>query len=126
MSDWNVSEEAVALHADSLVWDMTFPYIDYGNAALKWSALERMQANGFNMVSLTVGGDSFPLTEAVQSIAKERAWFRANDDNCIRKDSDAQKFRLVINIHLIISFAAVYSYCIRIHSVHRRKTTKRF
>ena len=25
MSDWNVSEEAAVLHADALVWDMTFP-----------------------------------------------------------------------------------------------------
>ena len=57
MIDWNVSEEAAQLHADSLVWDMTFPFGDYSRSERKWLALERMHASGYNMVSLTVGGD---------------------------------------------------------------------
>ncbi len=87
MGDWNVSEEAAALHADALVWDMTFPYRDHGNTALKWSALERMLANGFNMVSLTLGVDYTPLTNAVQTIARERAWFREHADKYVVVES---------------------------------------
>ena len=76
MSNWNVSEEAAALHADALVWDMTLPYLDYGNSSLKWEALERMKANGFNMVSLTLAIDYHTMEEAVQTIAMEHSWFR--------------------------------------------------
>jgi len=104
MSDWHVSEEAAALHTDALVWDMTFPYRDHGNAALKWSALEQMQANGFNMVSLTVGGDSYALTEAIQNVAKERAWFRANDDKYIVVDSTDDILRAKREGNLAVGF----------------------
>ena len=67
MSAWNVSEEAAALHADALVWDMTFPYLDFGAVDLKRSTLERMQASGFNMVSLTLAIDYNGLVDAVQA-----------------------------------------------------------
>ncbi len=83
MSNWNVSEEAAALHADALVWDMTLPYLDYGNSTLKWEALERMKANGFNMVSLTLAIDYHTMEEAVQTIAREHSWFRENADNYV-------------------------------------------
>lgn len=83
MSNWKVSEEAAALHSDALVWDMTFPFGDKGSVDLKWSALERMQANGFNMVSLTLAIDYNGLSDTVQTIARERAWFRAHADKYV-------------------------------------------
>ena len=87
MTDCNVTEEAAALHADALVWDMTFPYRDFGVVDLKWSALERMHASGFNMVSLTLAIDYNGLIDTVQTIAREHAWFRANADKYVVVES---------------------------------------
>ena len=83
MADWQISEEAAALHADALVWDMTFPYRDFGDVNLKWSALERMQASGFNMVSLTLAIDYNGLRDTIQTISKEHAWFREHTDKYV-------------------------------------------
>lgn len=78
-----VSDQARQLQSEALIWDMTFPYTDYGNSALKVAMLERMTANGFNMVSLTVGGDWMELSTTVQSIAKERQFFLNRPDNYV-------------------------------------------
>lgn len=83
MTDWNVSEEAAQLHADSLVWDMTFPFGDYARAERKWLALERMHASGYNMVSLTVGGDRHTSGDAIHAVARERARFRERADKYV-------------------------------------------
>lgn len=80
---WGVSEAAAQLHADSLIWDMTFPFLDKGNVNLKWSALERMQLSGFDMISLTLAIDYHGLTDTVQTIAREHAWFRRHADKYI-------------------------------------------
>ena len=83
MTDWNVSEEAAQLHADSLVWDMTFPFGDYARAERKWLALERMHASGYNMVSLTVGGDRHTSGDAIHAVARERARFCERADKYV-------------------------------------------
>ena len=83
MADWNVSAEAARLHAECLVWDMTFPFGDYARAERKWLALERMHASGYNMVSLTVGGDRHTSGDAIHSIARERARLHKRADKYI-------------------------------------------
>ena len=70
-----VSEQARQLQSDALIWDMTLPYTDYGDTSLKVDMLQRMAKNGFNAVSLTVGGDWMDLPSTVHSIAKERHYF---------------------------------------------------
>ena len=104
MSDWNVSEEAAALHADALVWDMTFPYRDFGTVDLKWSALERMHASGFNMVSLTLAIDYNGLADTIQTIARELAWFRAHADKYVVVESADDILRAKKESKLAVGF----------------------
>lgn len=63
-----------------LILDMTFPWADWGDVALKHQALERMAAAGYGFVSLTVGADDQSMAETMRFIAKERRFFRDHDD----------------------------------------------
>ena len=82
-----VSEQARQLQSDALIWDMTLPFTDYGDPDLKVSMLQRMAENGFNVVSLTVGGDWMDLPSTIQSIAKERRYFLGQPDKYVLVDS---------------------------------------
>src|SRR5262245_8073950 len=83
MSTLPVSAAARRLHDDALVCDVTFPFMDYGRAELKYAMLERMAASGFDYVSLTVGGDWSSLEATMRAIAKERAYFIARPDRYV-------------------------------------------
>ncbi len=87
MTEWTISTEAAALHRDALVWDMTFPWRDYGAPELKVGALPRMAASGVNFVSLTMAIDSSGLAEAVGKVARERAYFREHADDYVLVES---------------------------------------
>ncbi|MBH64558.1 MAG: peptidase M19 [Alphaproteobacteria bacterium] len=78
-----VSDQARRLQSEALIWDMTLPYTDYGDPALKVAMLERMAAHGFDAVSLTVGGDWMELPTTIQSIAKERQYFLSRPDDYV-------------------------------------------
>ncbi len=83
MSDWNVSEQAAALHQDALFWDNTVPWGDQGRPALKAKCLQRMVASGFDAVSLTVGGDWVGLVDSIKKIARERVHFLGDPDKYV-------------------------------------------
>jgi membrane dipeptidase len=83
MAEWNISEEAAALHNDALVWDMIFPWMDYASQELKHGTLPRMKASGYNLISLTVAHDYHSLNQTIHKIAKERAYFAAQEDEYI-------------------------------------------
>ncbi len=82
-----LSEQALRLRSDALIWDMTLPYTDYGDPALKEDMLRRMAENGFDAVSLTVGGDWMDLPSAVRSIARERRYFLGRPDKYVLIES---------------------------------------
>ena len=83
MNDWNVSEQAAALHKDALVWDMIFPWMDYASQERKLATLPRMKASGYNLISLTVAHDYHSLNQTIHKIAKERAYFAARADEYV-------------------------------------------
>lgn len=78
--DWSIAPPAAALHRDALVWDNTLPWGDLGRPAVKAECLPRMTASGYDVVSLTVGGDRNGLSETIKKIAKERAYFLSHPD----------------------------------------------
>lgn len=82
-----VSDQARQLQSDALIWDMTLPYTDYGDPELKVAMLRRMAENGFDVVSLTVGGDWMDLPSAIRSIAKERHYFLGRPDTYVLIES---------------------------------------
>jgi membrane dipeptidase len=70
-ASWDVSDEAAALHADALVWDMVFVYEpDMGNDA---RLFPRWQAAGFDFVTCHPAGDRHTVGEAMHRIARARA-----------------------------------------------------
>ena len=87
MNTWNVSDQAAALHGDALVWDMTLPWRDYGDPALRAATLPRMAAGGVNFISLTMAADWNGIAETVHKIARERAYFRAHADRYVLVES---------------------------------------
>ena len=82
-----VSDQTRQLQSDALIWDMTLPYTDYGDPELKVAMLRRMAENGFDVVSLTVGGDWMDLPSAIRSIAKERHYFLGRPDTYVLIES---------------------------------------
>lgn len=82
-----VSDQARQLQSNALIWDMTLPYTDYGDPELKVAMLRRMAENGFDVVSLTVGGDWMDLPSAIRSIAKERHYFLGRPDTYVLIES---------------------------------------
>ena len=83
MNDWDISEQAAAIHKDALVWDMIFPWMDYASQEPKLATLPRMKASGYNLISLTVAHDYHSLNQTILKIAKERAYFAARADEYV-------------------------------------------
>ncbi len=105
MTEWNISEEAAALHQDALVLDMTFPWLAYLPLDEQVEPLRRMAASGYTFVSLTLAVDSTGLNNTIQIIAKERAYFQANADKYVLVESvddirrAKQEGKLAIGFH---------------------------
>ncbi len=99
-----VSDQARQLQSEALIWDMTFPYTDYGDPALKIAMLERMAVNGFNAVSLTVGGDWMELPTTIQSIAKERQYFLSRPEKYILVETTGDIIRAKREGKLAVGF----------------------
>ena len=83
MTEWNISEEAAALHSEALVLDMTMPWLNYLPLDEQVEPLRRMAASGYTFVSLTLAIDSTSLNNTMHIIAKERAYFLANADKYV-------------------------------------------
>lgn len=75
---WNVSAEAAALHTDSLVCDMTLPWMAYTDN--KEGVLERFAQSGCNLVSLTTTTDGNSLADTVKYLAKMKRELEGRDD----------------------------------------------
>jgi membrane dipeptidase len=86
MTEWNVSTETAQLHKDAHVWDMTLPWGSQHDLEHKLGTLERAAAYGHTLVSLTLAGDWQGMTGAIQSIARERAYFLGNPDKFVLVD----------------------------------------
>jgi membrane dipeptidase len=80
MTKWNILEDAAALHQDALLWDNTLPW---PNLDPPREGLPRMVANGVDAVSLTLANDLDGVTDTVQRIARERAYFLSHPDKYV-------------------------------------------
>lgn len=68
MNSWNISEQAIHLHNESIVMDMTMPMIPKGKFSNFFSTLDTMYNNGVKFVSLTVASDHTSTKEAMGNI----------------------------------------------------------
>ena len=85
MTSWDISPEATALHADSLVCDVTLPWMAYTDN--KAGVLERFRNSGFDLVSLTVATDGHSLADTVKYIARVKRSLEARGDVVLVKDA---------------------------------------
>lgn len=85
MSNWNISSAAAALHADSLICDMTLPWMEYTEN--KAGVLERFRDSGFNLVSLTVATDTCPLADTVKYLAHAKRGLEERGDVVLVKEA---------------------------------------
>jgi membrane dipeptidase len=89
--DWGVSTEAARLHRQAIVWDMhgcmpLRPDADLGEIA-------RYARAGASFVSLNVGFDLVPWSEAVKIAALFRAWVLARPECYLLADTAADVHR---------------------------------
>lgn len=81
-----------ALHADSIVCDLTLPWTDYGRQDLREQTLPRMAASGVDFVSLTLASDAESQSDVFIKIARER--------RCLL--SQQRRFRLIETVNDIL------------------------
>lgn len=102
VTQWNVSEQAAALHADALVCDMTLPWGPrYENQD---TTLPRYSASGVDFVSLTIGHDRYNLSATIHHMAEVKAGISAEPDKYIFVESVDDILRAKAEGKLAIGF----------------------
>jgi len=101
-SDWGVSTEAARLHRQAIVWDMhgcmpLRPDADLGEIA-------RYARAGASFISLNVGFDLVPWSEAVKIAAHFRAWVLAHPERYLLADTAADVRRAKREGKLAVAF----------------------
>jgi len=79
-SDWDISDDAAALHDRAVICNTTLKSIVSLGAEQLGETLPRYLASGFTYVSLTVGLDETPLQETVLYCARERRRYKNSKD----------------------------------------------
>ena len=87
MNEWNISEEAAALHRDALVRDMTVVWILAAPVDRKIELLDRLAANGYDLVSLALAMDWNGREEPLAMLNRERALLEEYTDKFVLFDS---------------------------------------
>jgi membrane dipeptidase len=87
MSRWRVSPDAADLHADALVWDMTFPIITPGRPELRTDVFSRFSDSGFDFVSITLAVDRMDFTAAMHQVEEHRRLVGSDPGNRVLVDS---------------------------------------
>lgn len=108
MPTWNISPEAAALHTDSLVCDMTLPWMAYTDN--KEGILERFGDSGFDLVSLTTTTDGHTLTDMVKYIAQvKRTLEKRGDTVLVRRAADITAAKAQGKLAIILNFQGTNS-----------------
>ena len=106
MTEWNISEEAAALHRDALVWDMTVVWLVGAPAARKLELLSRLAASGWDSVSLALAYD-WAQEEPLSMLAQERALLEEHSYKFVLLDSAddvikaKREGKLAVDFHFI-------------------------
>jgi membrane dipeptidase len=87
MSEWGISGDALELHRDALVWDMTLPIITPGTPERKANIFARSAAAGIDVQSITLAIDGMDFRAAGQQVAIHRAFIAERSHACVLVDS---------------------------------------
>jgi len=80
-AQWRISKDAMELHADACVCDMTLPWVPH--AENKDIALKRFRASGFNFLSLSVGVEAVGLGGTLHHMANVKAKILAEAEDYV-------------------------------------------
>ena len=83
---------------------MLIPWMFQTNPEARRRILERAAAGGYTYLSLTVGDDQVDLAGAIRTIAKERAYFLANDDKYVLVETAADVLQAKKDGKIAVSF----------------------
>jgi membrane dipeptidase len=103
--NWNISEEAKLLHEQAFVVDTTLPLMPGSKFSNLFSALDSMQNNGFNFVSLTVASDLHKTMETIRNITLVRTLLLSKSSNIVfvKRAEDIQRAKeqkkLAVGLH---------------------------
>ena len=89
MNEPLVSSDALGLHRDALVWDMTLPIITPGSPQRKQPLLRRAAAAGFDYISITLAVDLYDFRAAATELARHRSLVADHSDVAVLADSTA-------------------------------------
>ena len=82
MTNWNVSEEAAALHRDAIVWDMLIPLGGHSHQRFE-SMLAEAKNGGYTYITFTIATDWGSLNQSIHRIAEKRAYFLARPEDYV-------------------------------------------
>jgi membrane dipeptidase len=81
MTNWNISEQAAALHRDAILCDMSKSWIiQHPRGDVRAESLQECVENGVDYVALTLANDWQGMDRTLQTMANERAFVQANPD----------------------------------------------
>ena len=89
MNEPLVSSDALGLHRDALVWDMTLPIITPGSPQRKQPLFRRAAAAGFDYISITLAVDLYDFRAAATELARHRSFVADHSDVAVLADSTA-------------------------------------
>ena len=103
---WGISEDAARVHRDAYVWDNTLPWSSANMGRHRAEVLPRIKASGFDVVSLTLGGDRTKMPDAIKKIAEEHNFFLTNTDKyvLIEKADDIERAKREDKLGIVFHF----------------------
>jgi membrane dipeptidase len=106
-AEWGVKPEAARIHAESIVWDATFPFgPSCGSPQAHLDSLKLMRAQGCDVVMLTTVTDPEDMAATIRKIANDRALLRSQSEWCrqVYSTADIQEARQKSQISVVFSF----------------------
>jgi membrane dipeptidase len=104
---WDISPESARLHADSIVWDATFPFgPSCGHMQAHVNSLKAMRDQGCDVVMVTTVSDPEDMAATMRKIANDNALIRAQSAWCRQafSISDIEAARQQGQISVVFSF----------------------
>ena len=80
MTDWNISEQAAALHKDAIFCDMSKSWVGHEDPVGRVETLAECVACGVDYVALTLAHDWEGMDKTIHTLANERTFVQANPE----------------------------------------------
>ena len=106
MDNWNVSEEAAALHRGAILCDMVMYLAGHDSPPSREQAVQEMIDGNYTFVSFTMAADWNNLEQTIRALVRTRTYFLAQPERFILVDTvddvlrAKQEGKLAVSLHL--------------------------